>query len=117
MIDPFRCTLRLTRTNMKLLVTSPEQGDVLKAQFDSCPCHPRALLTLLEGLSLWSGHRLHVALDVEERSLPWHDSRLFGDAVWPAESALVQYRVVHRDRRQVRLPGIGDFREIRKEAL
>ena len=117
MMHAFRCTLRVTQHDLKLLVTCPEQGDVLKAQLDCRPCHPRALLTLLEGLSLYNGHPLCVALHADGRCLPWHDSMLFGDELWPAESPLVRFKAVHRDRRQVRLPGIGDFRWLRKGAL
>jgi hypothetical protein len=115
MMHPFRCTLRVTQHDLKLLVTCPEQGDVLKARLDSRPCHPRALLTLLEGLSLWGGHPLCVALRVAAPCRPWPDSTLFGDELWPAESPLVRFEVVHRDRRQLRLPGVGDFRALRKE--
>jgi hypothetical protein len=38
---------------------------------------------------------------------------LFGDELWPAESALVQFDIVHPARPK-RLVGVGDFRHIRK---
>ena len=43
---------------LKLLVTSPEGDDLLKARLPVRPPHPRALLTLLEGMALWSGEPL-----------------------------------------------------------
>ena len=66
MLRPWRCSLRVTQQYMKLLLSCPE-GDLLKAQLDPRPCHPRALLTLLEGLSLWAGEPLSVALSADER--------------------------------------------------
>jgi hypothetical protein len=69
MMRAWRCTLRVTQHEAKLLLTMPEQGDLLEARLDPRPSHPRALLTMLEGLSLWSGQPLCVALHVDERSL------------------------------------------------
>jgi hypothetical protein len=116
MMRAWRCTLRVTQHEAKLLLTTPEQGDLLKARLDPRPCHPRALLTMLEGLSLWSGQPLCVALHVDERSLRGPGSMLLGDELWPAESALVRFEVAHRGRRPGRLSGLGDFRALRKGA-
>lgn len=116
MMRAWQCKLRVTQHEAKLLLTTPEQGDLLKARLDPRPSHPRALLTMLEGLSLWSGHPLCVALHVDERSLPGPGSMLFGDELWPAESALVRFDVVPRARRRGRLSGLGDFRALRQEA-
>jgi len=116
MMRAFRCTLRVTQHEVQLLITHPEQGDVLKARLDPRPCHPRALLTLLEGLSLWAGHSLQVALRVDERCRPWPGSTLFGDELWPAESPLVRFDVAPLGcRRGRRLSGLGDFRALRRE--
>jgi hypothetical protein len=114
MMRNWKCTLQVTRREAKLLVTEPDHGDLLKARLDPRPRHPRALLTTLEGLSLWSGKPLCVALHVD-RCLPAGPSAmLFGDELWPAESALVRFEFAHRDSRQVRLTGLGDFRAMRK---
>ncbi len=48
MMRKWQTTVRVTPRETKLLVTAPE-GDLLKARLDTHPCHPRALLTLLEG--------------------------------------------------------------------
>ena len=53
----WKAVLQVTRSSALLLVTS-EVGDVLKARLPLSPSHPRALLTLLEGLSLWDGEPL-----------------------------------------------------------
>jgi hypothetical protein len=110
----YRCTLRISQHQIRLLVTDPENGDVLKACLDPRPSHPRALLTLLEGISLWNGHPLSVVLGVDENCRTWPDSTLFGDELWPAESQLVRFELAHRACRQVRLSGIGDFRSLRR---
>ena len=78
MMRTWHCTLHVTKHEAKLLLTSPEQGDLLKARLDPRPCHPRALLTMLEGLSLWNGHPLCVVLHVDEGS-DWPGSMLLGD--------------------------------------
>jgi len=114
MMRAWQCTLRVTQHEAKLLLNSPNEGDLLKARLDPRPCHPRALLTMLEGLSLWSGEPLCVALHVDARSPHEPGSMLLGDELWPAESALVRFEIAHRGRRYGRLSGLGDFRALRK---
>jgi hypothetical protein len=109
MFRSWRCKLRVTQQHATLLLRGPE-GDLLRARLDTQPCHPRALLTLLEGLSLWSGEPLCVALSVAEDCLTSRPSTLFGDGQWPAESGLVRFEIVQRARRPVRLVGLRDFR-------
>jgi hypothetical protein len=106
------CALHVTQDRARLLLTAAE-GDLLKARLSTTPCHPRALLTLLEGLRLWSGQPLCVALSVDDRCLRWPGAPLFGDELWPTESQLVRFDVVSRDRRRVHLTGLGDFRQLR----
>lgn len=105
--------LQITKTEARLLVASREHGDVLKARLPLSPSHPRALLTLLEGIALWSGTRLRVAIVAEPSSPAWLGSAVFGDELWPAESQLVHYEVVGRARPK-RLRGLGDFRGVRR---
>lgn len=112
MNDSWRCTLRVTQNQARLLLTAAE-GDLLKARLNTTPSHPRASLTLLEGLSLWSGQPLCVALSVDDSSPRWPGSQLLGDELWPAESQLVRFDIVHRARRKARLQGLGDFRQLR----
>ena len=76
----------------------------------------RSTLPVLANVLLWSGHPLCVALHVDERSRPGPGSMLFGDELWPAESALVRFEVVPRGHRRGRLSGLGDFRALRQEA-
>lgn len=115
MLRSWQCSLRVTQHQTKLLLSAPE-GDLLKARLDSHPCHPRALLTLLEGLSLWCGEPLRVALSADERFRASLPSTLFGDELWPGESPLVRFDIVHPVRRRARLEGLGDFRTSRRGA-
>ena len=115
MLNRWDCRLRLTRHEARLLVTC-EEGDILKARLNPHPNHPRALLTLLEGVSLWSGQPLSVALTADDLFRDGRGSILLGDELWPAESQLVRFNVVHPARRKARLPGLGDFRAVRSTA-
>jgi hypothetical protein len=108
----WQCSLHVDPTAARLLLTGAH-GDLLKARLEPRPQHPRALLTLLEGLSLWSGLPLRVALSVDESFHPSLDSMLFGDELWPAESQLVRFEVASPAHRALRLRGLGDFRQLR----
>jgi len=102
-----------TVRNAKILVTDPDGHELLKAALPPLPNHPRALLTLLEGLALWAGHPLIVVISAGP-GLPRHcDETLFGGPLLPADSALVRFEVVDRVRRRRTLRGVGDFRQLR----
>jgi hypothetical protein len=105
-------TLQTTERGVLLLVTS-EAGDLLKARLPLSPGHPRALLTLLEGLALWRGQALRVAVSAGACSVAWAGSGLFGDELYPAESPLVRFHAVHLASHE-RLRGVGDFRLLRR---
>ena len=74
-----------------------------------------ALLTVLEGLSLWQGQPLRVALYVADNYPAGLESTLLGNELWPTESQLVQFDIVHPVRPK-RLDGVGDFRLVRQIA-
>lgn len=112
-------SVRVSTHEVRVLVSDPQQGDVLKARLPPGAQHPRALLTLLEGLALWQGHPLRVvvsAASADDGRPCWCGSGLFGDELWPAQSVLVQYEVGVRDRRRHRLAGLGNFRSLRVDA-
>ena len=111
-MDQWTVTLQATPKGVLLLVTSGG-SDLLKACLPPRPGHPRALLTLLEGLALWRGQALPVAISVGIDSAPWAGSGLFGDELFPAESPLVRFHAVHHGSR-ARLRGVADFRALRR---
>jgi hypothetical protein len=111
-------TLRVTHQDLKLLVSTPEEDDLLKARLPIRPRHPRALLTLLEGLALWSGEPLYVVISAGKHREDWLGSEQWGEELWPEESALVQFDLAApRTRRRRTLSGVGDFREVRQQGL
>jgi len=79
--------------------------------------HPRAASTLLEGLSLWHQAPLSVVLSVnaeaDSSGLSLCDGLGFGHKTLHYEVAVV-LREGHRRRRGHRLPGLGDFRQLRQ---
>ena len=116
MMRPWKGSVRATPREVRVLVVDPEQGDLLKARLPLGAQHPRALLTLLEGLALWRGQPLRVAVSATSAGdgRPcWSGSGLFGDELWPGESQLVRYEVGARASRRGRLVGLGDFRSLR----
>ena len=101
---------------VRLLVSS-EGSDLLKAHLPNYPDHPRALLTMLEGLALWCGEALCVAISADRPSSHSLGLGPFSDAEhWPQESALVSYVFVSTDRGR-RLQGLGDFSDLRRLGL
>jgi hypothetical protein len=107
----WKTTMRVNHLEVKLLVTDEEGKECLRARLPHRPEHPRALLTLLEGLALWSGAPLTAAVSVAGSARTSCDSMLFGGVVWPAESALVHVQYVDTVQPR-RLRGLGSFREV-----
>jgi hypothetical protein len=108
----YKVMLRCRPNDVQLLVT--DMGDdILKAQLTSSPAHPRALVTLLEGLALWQGATVCVAASASEGAQGCCERVLYGGGLLGPVSPLVS--VEHRliDRRPRRLRGLGDFRQLR----
>jgi len=106
------CKLAVTPNEVQLLVRSDQSGDLLKARLPAQARHPRALLTMLEGLALWSGSPLCAAISADESVQIGCALDLFGDEPWRAESPLVRFEPAARASRRV-LRGMGDFRGLR----
>jgi len=103
---------------VRLLVLNPYNEPLLKARLPSNPAHPRAAITLLEGLALWSGHPLSVAVGVTASSAGLIDVLLPQGPAWC--SPLVELIPVDgpsRRRRAGRLDGLGDFRAVHRLRL
>ena len=109
-------TIRIEAEDLKLLVASPQGDDQIKARLPVCPRHPRALLTLLEGVALWSGEPLYAVISAGEHREDWLGCEAWGEDLWPTESALVHFDFAIppvRARRTLR--GVGDFRAVRRQ--
>ncbi len=107
-------TLRIGGEELRLLVTSPQGDDLIKARLPRQPHHPRALLTLLEGVALWSGEPLYAVISAGSHREAWLGAETWGDELWPTESALVHFDfAVPRSRSRRLLRGVGDFRDVR----
>jgi hypothetical protein len=91
---------------------------VLKACLPDAPQHPRALETLAEGVALWCGRALYVALGVAAKdalcvSPHWH-ATVEGLTRTPL---VIIEPVIGRPRppwRTAGRGGLGDFREVRQ---
>lgn len=112
-MDTWKTTVEPTARRVRLLLTDPDRNEVLKAALPPFPQHPRALLTVLEGLALWAGQPLTAAIC----AAPSVDRRcaeaLFGDGLLPLDSALVRFDVLAPARRRRTIAGVGDFAQLR----
>jgi hypothetical protein len=108
-------TLRIEE-NLKLLVTSQEGDDLIKARLPLRPPHPRALLTMLEGIALFCGEPLYVVISAGSDPDAWQGSEQWCEDLWPVESPLVRFDfAIPPPRARRRLRGVGDFREVRQQ--
>jgi len=109
-------TIRLAE-DLKLLVTDPQGNDLIKARLPLRPKHPRALLTLLEGVALFSGEPQYVVISAGSHRDDWLGCEAWGDDLWPIESPLVQFDfATPREPRPRRtLGGVGNFRAVRRQ--
>jgi hypothetical protein len=66
-IEPARSEVRLLSEvrRVRLLLSEPSAGTSLKARLPPQPADGRALMLLLEALSLWYGLPLHAVLDAD----------------------------------------------------
>ena len=113
----FNAMLVVDSKGTRLLVTDTFGHDLLKARLPLHPDHPRALLTLLEGLSLYAGNRLCVATSVaaDVRAMPWNSA--LGERLYPLDSALVSFQFIELAARPRRIRGMGRFHDLRRLSL
>lgn len=97
----------------RLQLCEPQERSVLRARLPVSPAHPRALISLLESLSLWYGTPLHAVVDADAQAIrrdPEKWAVLLGDA--PELAVHVHYVAVPQRRRTQRdrfLSAMGDF--------
>lgn len=115
-MDSMTVVLSPEPTRTRMLGTG--QGrDVLKAVLPPLSCaHPKAVVTVLEGLSLWTQQRLSVVLAVDEEVPSFCTSTELCDALGCGTRSLhFEVGVALRQGRRVGrcLPGVGDFADLR----
>lgn len=94
----------------------PNEEVLLKARLSAMPAHPRAVISVLEGLALWGGRSLPVALGVTRYSSGSIEALLPQGSAWC--SPLVDLLPVDFPRaRRRRLDGVGDFRAMHQLRL
>lgn len=113
-MQTWKTTIHPSRGRLRLLLTDPEGSEILKAALPPFPQHPRALLTLLESVSLWVGSPLTAAISAAPPVDRHCAEALFGDGLFPIDSALVRFDLLPPPRRRRTLTGVGDFRELRR---
>jgi len=108
-------TVRCMSAEANVQVTDAWTGrDLLEARLPAGPCHPRALMTLCEGLALWHGLPLCVAVSADADAQRCFEQIFYGDGLVEPRSPLVtlEPRPPRQPRaRRGRAP--GDLRKLR----
>lgn len=107
------CKLAVTPNEVQLLIQGDTRHDLLKARLPARARHPRALLTMLEGLALWSGSPLCAVISADKSVQLGCALGLFGDEPGQAASPLVRFEPAVRASPK-HLRGMGDFRALRR---
>jgi hypothetical protein len=116
-MHPITVTVAAQPTHVRLLTMGP-QGEMMRAILGPISnMHPRAAITLLEGLALWHQQQLSVVVAVDGQD----DGSAMGlfDALGLGERTL-HFEVgvaVAGARRPRRLHGLGSFRDLRQLSL
>jgi hypothetical protein len=103
-------------SEVRLMLTAPSERTVLKARLPNPPTHPRAVIALLESLSLWYGRPLRAVIDADAEDVRRHPERwamLLGDG--PELAVAVEWAAVPAARPRDRfLATMGEFASARK---
>ena len=97
--------VRLRPVRLELTVTALER-DLLRASQPTPQAHPRALVTMLEGLALWQGAVLRTAVVADERA-DWSGLMglgLVGNTLDDRPSPLIDAHEANLSRHRRRLP-------------
>jgi hypothetical protein len=121
-MESFRLALSPSSTRTKILLThGPDE--LLKGLLPapSQMRHERAAITLIEALSLWLDRTLPVAVCVDELRDACSCLGLTDDMGIGMRSVFCRVEVTERKgarrRRGTRIPGVGDFRDLRQLGL
>jgi hypothetical protein len=113
---PLWMSIEPVRSEVRLMLTAPAQGTVLKARLPNPPQHPRAVIALLEAISFWYRQPLHAVVDADAEDVrrnPEQWALLLGDA--PELAVSVEWAAVPAVRRKDPfLASMGDFAAARR---
>ena len=112
---PYTLMVSALQSRMRLLLLD-ETDEILKADLPlgNFPRHPRALTTVLEGLSMWLGAKLHVVVSADALD----NSFCLGfvdDLGAVAPNVFFEVEIAPRVRRPGRrIKGVGHFGDLRQ---
>lgn len=109
----WRSYLQVRSGVLKLLVVNGQGEALLKARLPERPHHPRAVVTLLEGMALHSGAPLCAVIDATGYAGRALGSDEYFDE-WPAQSALVRFEFAHSCGHGRGQKGLGDFGQLHR---
>jgi hypothetical protein len=104
--------MRICEPDLQLLMVD-SQGDRLKARLPLQSQHPRALVTVLEGLAMWQGGTLDVVQYVDAKAPDYIDWAFSNADLRGHRSPLVDFSTRMYGSARSRLRGVGDFRQLR----
>jgi hypothetical protein len=104
--------MKVQEPDLQVLVIDVE-GDLLKARLPLRSDHPRALLTVLEGLAMWQGMPLHAVQYVDAGAPDYIDWAFPNADLRGQRSPLVEFSTRVYGRAKDRIRGVGDFRQLR----
>lgn len=116
MHDTITVTIRATGAQTQLLVRQGPDEMMIAQLGPSSWAHPRALTTLLEGLALWFQTRVHVVLCAGSEEIASSSGLVDGLGCGLATLHFEVVRPEDSHRRGVRLRGVGDVRNLRRDA-
>ena len=102
-----------TRHETRLLATFffGPSDTLLKARLSPRMQHPRALASLMEGLALWQGHKVHAVLAVDADS-PMYDWAPGEDLVGHEDTPLYTLDYAVKPVAPVDITGLGSFSDL-----
>ena len=112
---PLWMSIEPVGSEVRLMLTCPLDGTVMKARLRNAPAHPRAVIALLEAIALWYGHPLRAVIDADAEDVRRHPERwamLLGDA--PELAVAVEWAAVAARRKDPFLAPMGDFASARR---
>jgi hypothetical protein len=117
-MKPYKLIVSAVRGRMRLLLLD-ESDEIMKADLPSGIYlrHPRALTTILEGLSMWLGTKLHVVVSADALDNSYCPE-LVDDLGGMAPSVFFEVEIAPRVRRPGRrIKGVGQFRDLKQMHL